>query len=75
VDTALRDPAAEAEGADRYRRIRDRFAVPLMEIAIRLASFEWDEPEASRLLRQIGEISDAECRFLSERQSATLPAA
>lgn len=75
VDTALRDPAAEAEGADLYRRTRNRFAVPLIETAIRLASFDWDEQEASRLLRQIGDVSEAECRFLSERQSATLPAA
>lgn len=75
VDTTLRDPTAEAEAADLYRRTRDRFAVPLIETAIRLASFDWDDQEASRLLRQISDVSEAECRFLSERQSATLPAA
>lgn len=75
VDASLRDPAAEMEAADRYRRTRDSFARPLLDTTIKLASFDWDGPEASRLMRKLGEVSDRECALLTERGSARAPAA
>lgn len=67
VDISLRDAESESEALASYRCHRDRFALPLLEATTRLAGFGWDGPEASLLLRRIGEVADAECRFLSDR--------
>lgn len=74
VDVALSDPASEVEAAAQYRRTRDRFAVPLMSTATELAAFAWDAPEASRMLRNLSDIVESECRLLSERRPATTAA-
>jgi 2-polyprenyl-6-methoxyphenol hydroxylase-like FAD-dependent oxidoreductase len=49
-----------------YRFTRDRFAVPAQQATQALAHFQWDEAEASALLRQLGKIIDEECLFLSQ---------
>ena len=73
IDAALHDPWAEAEALAEYRTLRDHFALPLFEHAVALAGFGWDAEEASRLLRRLGEIGDAECRFLADRAAGTQP--
>ena len=66
IDRSLRDPADEPEAQAAYRQTRDRFAVPLLDRIVDLASYNWEGPKASRLLRELGEIADAECELLSE---------
>ena len=68
IDAALREPWAEAEALASYRVRRDRFALPLFEHAVTLAMYGWDAEEASRLLRRLGDIGDAECSFLTSGQ-------
>jgi flavin-dependent dehydrogenase len=68
IDASLGDRRTETEAGAHYRRVRDRFAVPILEHTMALAAFDWDGPEASRLMRGLGEAADAECRFLSERR-------
>ena len=70
IDTALRDPWAEPDALATYRDRRDHFALPLFDHAATLAEFGWDAGEASRLLRRLGDIGDAECCFLTSGQSA-----
>lgn len=66
IDRSRRDPADETEAQAAYRQTRDSFALPLLDRIVDLASYRWDGPKASRLLRELGEIADAECELLSE---------
>lgn len=67
IDISLRDSRSEGEAMTAYRKVRDTLALPLIENTVRLASFDWDEPEASRLLLRLGDIAEAECRLLEQR--------
>ncbi len=67
VDHALRDPGRESDAISSYRPLRDHFAVPYLDHIVALSSFVWDGPEASRLMRGLGEIADAECELLASR--------
>lgn len=75
IDAALVDPATGTEALGEYRRARDRFASALLDHTVPLSRFGWDGPEASRLLRRIGDITDDECRFLSSRRPMATPLA
>lgn len=68
VDRSLLDPGSESDSVSSYRQLRDRFAVPYLDHIVAMASFAWDGPEASRLLHGLGEIADAECELLANRQ-------
>ena len=67
VGRALRDSLGESDAISSYRQVRDRFAVPYLDHIVALSSFAWDGPEASRLMRGLGEIADAECELLASR--------
>jgi 2-polyprenyl-6-methoxyphenol hydroxylase-like FAD-dependent oxidoreductase len=66
VDGVLSGRQSDDQAMAGYRVTRDRFAVPAQQATHKLAHFEWDEAEASTLLRELGKIIDAECHFLSE---------
>ena len=72
VSISLQDPAFEAEAKASYREARNRFANSLLNATVPLARFEWDGAEASRLLRDIGEVAAAECELLAGRPSFVL---
>jgi flavin-dependent dehydrogenase len=72
VSISLRDPSLEVEAKSRYREVRNRFAYTLLNATVPLAKFEWDGAEASRLLRSIGEVADAECELLASRPAFVL---
>lgn len=67
IDGILRDPAEEAGISNWHRQVRDHFAHRLLDHTIPLASFEWDGPRASDLLRGLGAVSDAATSFLYQR--------
>lgn len=75
VDLSLRDPTRESEALHRYGSVRDGFARALLDRTVALAGFEWDGQDASRLMRELGEITDSECRLLSRLQTAAAPLA
>ena len=52
--------------------VRDGFALLLLDATVPLAKFGWDGPQASRLLRQIGDVAVAECELLAGRPSFVL---
>jgi 2-polyprenyl-6-methoxyphenol hydroxylase-like FAD-dependent oxidoreductase len=84
ISDAFRDAELAAEAIDailsggqdtttamtNYQTTRDHFAIPIQEATRQLAYFTWDEAQASALLRQLGQIVDEECRFLSQRVPA-----
>ncbi|MGH8923302.1 MAG: NAD(P)/FAD-dependent oxidoreductase [Acidimicrobiia bacterium] len=72
VDVSLRDPARAVGARTTYRAVRDSFARPLLEATVALAAYGWDGEEASRLLRRIGEVAEAECQLLENRSSFAL---
>jgi flavin-dependent dehydrogenase len=72
IDISLREPSLTSKAMDSYRATRDRFARPLLAATVALARFEWDGPQASQLLRRIGEIALAECQLLDSRPSFAL---
>jgi len=65
VDRSIAFPDEESEALGGYQATRDRFAVPLYTETKALASHGWDEAEASRRLRVLSDITEAECRFLA----------
>ena len=72
IDQGLRDPSEEGTALRTYRATRDRFARRLLEATVPLSRFQWDGAEASRLLRQIGEVAESECDLLFHRPRMTL---
>ena len=47
-----------------YQATRDRFALPVFDHSEALATYTWDEAEASMRLRALSDVTDEECRFL-----------
>ena len=72
IDIGLRNPDDAAEALGVYRATRDRFARALLKATVPLAEFDWDGPQASRLLREIGDVADAECELLANRPAFVL---
>jgi menaquinone-9 beta-reductase len=70
IDAVLSGQQSTAAAMRQYQTTRDHFAIPIQEATRQLAYFDWDEAEASALLRQLGQIVDEECRFLSQRVAA-----
>lgn len=64
IHVALTEPEAEAAAGRRYQAVRDRFAFPLLEHTIELASLDWTNARASELMRALGRVTDAECELL-----------
>ena len=65
IARSLSEESTEVEAMAAYRMTRNRFAQALIENTVPLARFRWDGPEASRLLRNLGEIANDECRLLA----------
>jgi menaquinone-9 beta-reductase len=66
IDAVLSGRQDTETAMNEYQTTRDRFAIPIQAATRRLAYFTWDEAEASALLRELGQIIDEECRFLSQ---------
>jgi flavin-dependent dehydrogenase len=66
IDAVLGGQQKPEAAMAHYQATRDRFALPLQEVTRRLAYFDWDEAEASALMRQLGKIADEEGRFLDQ---------
>jgi 2-polyprenyl-6-methoxyphenol hydroxylase-like FAD-dependent oxidoreductase len=64
LDDVLQERESETVALTTYHLTRDRFALPLHEATRTLAYYGWDEAEASALMRQLGRLTDEECRFL-----------
>ena len=64
VDHTLRQPETEADQMSRYRGMRDRLSLSLLEKSSRLGSYEWDLPEASELMRGISIAVKEECEAM-----------
>lgn len=69
IDLSLQDPASEARYLSRYQVARDRLSLPMLEQSARLGSYEWDEAEASDLMRGLSQAVKDECEAM-----ITLPA-
>jgi 2-polyprenyl-6-methoxyphenol hydroxylase-like FAD-dependent oxidoreductase len=67
LSQAIDDPRTERDSLAGYMSVRDRFAHSLLDSVVELAQFRWDGPTASKLMRQLGEVADAECAFLAGR--------
>jgi 2-polyprenyl-6-methoxyphenol hydroxylase-like FAD-dependent oxidoreductase len=66
IDAVLSGRQSAEQAMAGYQNTRDRFAIPVQQATRTLAHFQWDEAEASALLRKLGKIIDEECHFLSE---------
>ena len=64
IHVSLTEPEAEVAAGRRYQAVRDRFAIPLLEYTIELASLDWTGTRASELMRALGRVTDAECELL-----------
>jgi 2-polyprenyl-6-methoxyphenol hydroxylase-like FAD-dependent oxidoreductase len=73
IDSVLSGRQSSEEAMAGYQSSRDRFAIPAQQVTRTLAHFEWDEVEASALLRKLGKIIDEECAFLSQLNPAATP--
>jgi flavin-dependent dehydrogenase len=72
IHATIVNPRVAADAGHLYRTIRNRFAMPLLEHTIELASYDWDLQRASELMRALGRVTDAECAFLThERRHAS----
>ncbi|MDH4118064.1 MAG: FAD-dependent oxidoreductase [Acidimicrobiia bacterium] len=67
ASASVADPATEAQAGWQYRSTRNRFAIPILENTVELASYRWDTHRASELMRELGRITDEECAFLTSR--------
>ncbi len=72
IDQGLRDPRQAMSALGSYRAVRDRFALPLLKATVPLSRYQWDGGEASRLLRQISDVAQAECELLFRRPRLAL---
>ena len=66
IHLTLSNRETEAAAGHTYRAIRNRFAIPLLDHTIELASYRWDAAEASSLMRALGRVTDAECAYLTD---------
>ncbi len=64
IDAVLQESESEVEALSTYHQTRDRFALPLHKATRALAHYEWDEAEASALMRVLGRLTDEESSFL-----------
>ena len=64
VHRSLLDPRSETSAMIHYQTTRDRFALPVFDHSEALATYTWDEAEASTRLRALSDITDDECRHL-----------
>ncbi|MEE9473455.1 MAG: NAD(P)/FAD-dependent oxidoreductase [Acidimicrobiia bacterium] len=65
VSRALHDPSEEAEALERYRQTRDELSLPLFQETEHLASYRWDAPTASTLLRRLASLAQTEAESLA----------
>jgi flavin-dependent dehydrogenase len=65
IDAALIEPESAGRHLAWYQRSRDRLSTGLLAAASRLGSYEWDESEASRLMREISRAVKEECEAMA----------
>ena len=65
LQTGLANPGTEPGAGRTYEARRDRFAIPLAKETAALASYAWTVDGASRLMRSLGRLTDAECAYLT----------
>lgn len=65
VSRALHDPSEEAEAFERYWQTRDELSLPLFQETEHLASYRWDAPTASTLLRRLASLAQTEAESLA----------
>jgi flavin-dependent dehydrogenase len=63
----------ETTAMSRYHRTRDHFAVPFSEATNRVASYDWDTDQVLAQLSVMGDIGEAEARFLAELPGLSQP--
>jgi flavin-dependent dehydrogenase len=71
IHRGLVEPESARSAADEYHRIRNRFALPILELTSELAAYRWDAARASALMRGLGRITDDECAHLTSRAPAS----
>jgi flavin-dependent dehydrogenase len=63
---AAPDPgAAQHEALAEYESVRDRLALPLLDVTERLASYEWELSEIRRLLMRLASVMTDEFELLA----------
>ncbi|MCA1735631.1 MAG: FAD-dependent monooxygenase, partial [Actinobacteria bacterium] len=64
IHAAILNPAEEIEHMARYRLCRDRLSLSMLEQGTRLGSYQWDEAEASELMRSLSATVKTECEAM-----------
>jgi menaquinone-9 beta-reductase len=70
IDAGLRNPTRETSAGVRYEMQRNRFALPVLEHTVGLADYLLGGDDASARMRALGQVTDAECRFLEQLPTA-----
>jgi 2-polyprenyl-6-methoxyphenol hydroxylase-like FAD-dependent oxidoreductase len=65
VVAGFADDQELAAALDGYEATRDRLSLPLLQVADRVASLDWDDSEIEDLMRQLSSITVAEVELLA----------
>jgi flavin-dependent dehydrogenase len=65
--------ANETTAMNRYHQTRDLFGIPFADATARLASYDWDTEQVLAELAVMGEVGEAEARFLAAMPDLAQP--